>query len=119
MQKTNDYRCAFGNELFSVRKKIGITQEQLSEKLNVNVRTIQKIEHFEANPTLQTVYALIRGLKIDPYRCFYPEVQNETSSIQEMMLLLSDCTEDEIASLIPVVSTILSVMRSEKFKKIE
>ena len=47
------------------RKLKGFTQDQLSEKTTVCVRTIQRIEKGEVQPHLQTVKLLAVGLDIE------------------------------------------------------
>jgi len=47
------------------RKLKGFTQEELSEKTTVGVRTIQRIEKGEVQPHLQTVKLLAVGLDIE------------------------------------------------------
>lgn len=47
------------------RKLKGFTQDQLSEKTTVGVRTIQRIEKGEVQPHLQTVKLLAVGLEIE------------------------------------------------------
>lgn len=47
------------------RKLKGLTQDQLSEKTTVGVRTIQRIEKGEVQPHLQTVKLLAVGLEIE------------------------------------------------------
>ncbi|WP_461589299.1 DUF4870 domain-containing protein [Winogradskyella sp.] len=47
------------------RKLKGYTQDELSEKTTVGVRTIQRIEKGEVNPHLQTVKLLAEGLDIE------------------------------------------------------
>jgi uncharacterized Tic20 family protein len=47
------------------RKLKGFTQDQLSEKTTVGVRTIQRIEKGEVQPHLQTVKLLAVGLDIE------------------------------------------------------
>ena len=47
------------------RKLKGFTQDQLSEKTTVGVRTIQRIEKGDVQPHLQTVKLLAVGLDIE------------------------------------------------------
>ena len=69
------------------RKLKGYTQEQLSEKTQVTVRTIQRIEKGEVNPQLQTVKLLATALNIEVDDLLILENPKE-ESIQEKWLLL-------------------------------
>lgn len=46
---------SIGKKLVYQRKLKGYTQENLSEKTQVTIRTIQRIEKGEVNPHLQTI----------------------------------------------------------------
>ena len=46
------------------RKLKGYTQESLSDKTNVGIRTIQRIEKGEVDPHMQTIKLLAEGLEI-------------------------------------------------------
>lgn len=55
---------SIANNLVYQRKLKGYTQEELSEKSQVTVRTIQRIEKGDVNPHLQTVKLLATALEI-------------------------------------------------------
>ncbi|MCC5938625.1 MAG: helix-turn-helix transcriptional regulator [Lunatimonas sp.] len=48
------------------RKGKGMTQEELVERCNINVRTIQRIEAGEVTPRPYTVKAILEALEVDP-----------------------------------------------------
>lgn len=54
-----------GNNLVYQRKLKGYTQQELSDKTQVTVRTIQRIEKGDVNPHLQTVKLLAGALDIE------------------------------------------------------
>lgn len=56
---------SIGKNLIYQRKLKGYSQEELSEKTQVTVRTIQRIEKDEVNPHLQTVKLLAAALSIN------------------------------------------------------
>lgn len=51
-----------GRKISELRKAKGLTQEELVEKCNLNVRTIQRIEAGEVSPRSYTVKALFEAL---------------------------------------------------------
>lgn len=55
---------SLGKNLVYQRKLKGYTQEKLSDKTGVTVRTIQRIEKDEVNPHLETIHMLAEGLEI-------------------------------------------------------
>ncbi|WP_280646982.1 MULTISPECIES: helix-turn-helix transcriptional regulator [unclassified Dysgonomonas] len=54
-----------GQKIVALRKKKGLTQEELVEKCNINVRTLQRIESGEVNPRSFTVKIIFNALDYD------------------------------------------------------
>ncbi|MGG5485381.1 DUF4870 domain-containing protein [Gaetbulibacter sp. PBL-D1] len=70
------------------RKLKGYTQEQLSDKTTVTVRTIQRIEKGDVQPHLQTVKLLAAGLEIEIDELLILEDPKEEVIQRKWMLLL-------------------------------
>jgi len=70
------------------RKLKGITQEELSDKTTVGVRTIQRIEKGEVQPHLQTVKLLAVGLDIEVNDLIVLDNPKEETIKRKWMLLL-------------------------------
>lgn len=70
------------------RKLKGYTQDQLSEKTTVGVRTIQRIEKGEVQPHLQTVKLLAVGLDIEVDDLIVLDNPKEETIQRKWMLLL-------------------------------
>lgn len=103
----------FGDTVRAARIERGYTQKQLAEKIDVDERTISSIEKYEANTTMEILYPLIRVLKIDPREIFIPELGRESKAHYQLRLLLDNCNETEVAALLSVCETVLSVIRSK------
>jgi len=54
-----------GKRISELRKEKGLTQEELVEQCNINVRTIQRIEAGEVNPRSYTVKSILNVLGVD------------------------------------------------------
>lgn len=54
-----------GKRIIELRKKKGFTQEELVEKCNLNVRTLQRIESGEVNPRGYTIKIIYAALEYD------------------------------------------------------
>lgn len=61
---------AFAQQLKKVRKEIGITQTQLAFESGLSLSQIARIETAQINPTLSTIFAIIRALEISPCKMF-------------------------------------------------
>lgn len=56
---------ALGKRISELRKEKGLTQEELVEQCNINVRTIQRIEAGEVNPRSYTIKAILEVLGVN------------------------------------------------------
>ncbi len=54
-----------GKKIIELRKNKGLTQEELVEKCNLNVRTLQRIESGEVNPRDYTKKSIFAALDYD------------------------------------------------------
>ena len=114
-----DYAHTLGDAIKRARGKLGLTQSEVADAANIDVRTVLNIENYKGNPKMEVLYPLIRVLKIDAKEIFYPEMQRETPALRQLRLLIEDCTEDEAASIIPIFNSILSVLRERNATQIE
>lgn len=56
-----------GKKIVELRKAKGLTQEELVEKCNINVRTLQRIETGEATPRSYTIKIIFAALDYNIY----------------------------------------------------
>lgn len=115
----HDYSRSLGVAVRKARKDLELTQVKLAEMTGIDSRTIIKIEGCEGNPMLENLYPLIRVLKIDPWEVFYPELQQRDAAFRQLQLLLKECSDEEIASLLPICQVALSVLKSKDAIQIE
>jgi transcriptional regulator with XRE-family HTH domain len=54
-----------GEKILEIRKSKGLTQEYLSEKAKINLRTLQRIENDETDPRGHTLHALCEVLEVN------------------------------------------------------
>ena len=76
------------DNLIYQRKLKGYTQEDLSDKTTVAVRTIQRIEKGDVKPHLQTIKLLAAGLNVDVENLIVLDNPNEEVVKRKWMLLL-------------------------------
>ena len=108
----SEYSRPLGDTVKKARKKMGLTQNQVAVLTNSDERTIMNIEKYKANTTMEVLYPLIRTLRIDPRDIFCPEMDRESPAYYPLQLLINDCSEEEVAALIPVCQAVLSALRA-------
>lgn len=99
------------------RTELGLSQERLAEILNLDTRTILNIEAGRGNPKFEKLHPLITYLKIPADKIFYPDSLNQAPSLQKLLTLLNDCTEQEAADLLPMVRYLLDLLRKQEKPK--
>lgn len=93
MGKKNDQLTGrLGGILRILREEKGLTREWVSEHSNTGLRHLAAIELGEKNPSVDTLYRLVRCIGVPSDRIFYPELSIRDNQIEEIMRLLAVCT---------------------------
>lgn len=72
-----------GKRILELRKSKGFTQEELVDKCNINVRTIQRIEAGEVSPRNFTIKTILEVLGVDADAFFEPSVHENVTFSKE------------------------------------
>ena len=98
-------QSVFVQNLRKYRRKSGLTQEQLAEKVNVSTHHIGMIELSRNNPTLDLVERIAKALNIKTYELFIdplsPNVEFERLRLEikeDIRQLLDETLEKAFAS---------------------
>ncbi len=113
-----DYAYALGDVVKRARGKSGLTQREVANKIDKDVRTVLNIENYKGNPKLEVLYPLIRVLNIDAREIFYPNMLRESPELRQLRLLVDDCNEEEAAAMVPIVQSILAALRKNNAEQI-
>lgn len=114
-----EFSHPLGDTVKRARGEQELTQRQVADKIDVDVRTILNIENYKGNPKMTVLFPLIRALKIDSREIFNPEMQRESPAIRQLRFIIEDCNEQEAEALIPVIESVLSVIRQNGTVKIK
>ena len=96
-----DFSYPLGNAVKSTRYQRGLTQLQVADMADI------------ANPKMEVLYPLVRALRIDARTIFTPELQRESPALQQLRLMVEECSEQEAEALIPVMESVLSALRAK------
>ena len=77
-----------GAILRELREEKGLTREELAERSETGLRHVAAIELGEKNPSVDTLYRLIRGIEVSSDRVFYPEQES-------IIHLISTCSPEQ------------------------
>ena len=97
-----------GKRVRELRKKRGLTQEQLAEKANVDVKFLGNIERGTENPTVGTLQKLAGALAVKAHQIlsFEHEIQGERLLRRRITQILDKCDEKELHTIFKLVSAI-------------
>lgn len=108
-----EYSRSLGDAVKRARGASGLTQREVADKMDKDVRTVLNIENYKGNPKLEVLYPLVRALNMDSREIFYPNMQRESPALRKLRLLVEDCSEEEAVAMIPVFQSVLHAMRSK------
>ena len=114
-----EYSRPLGDTIKRARGKLGLTQNEVADAADIDVRTVLNIENYKGNPKMEVLYPLVRVLKIDAREIFNPEMCREAPALRQLRLLIEDCSEEEAAAIIPVFQAALSALRNQNATPIE
>ena len=108
-----DYSRQLGDVVRSARMQLGLTQTEVAESIDVDVRTVLNIENYKGNPKMEILYPLVRILEIDSREIFHPEMSRETPALRQLRVLIEECSEDEAETIIPIIKVVLNALRTK------
>lgn len=74
--------------IIEIRKRKGLTQDQLADEAGVNIRTIQRIEAGETEPRGYTLSAICKALDLNIEQVYVESENSETMSKNQKISLL-------------------------------
>lgn len=102
-----DIKKMIGARIKEIRTKKGFTQDQLSEKMEINSKYLSSIERGKENPTLNTLIKLSKSLEVDLGEIFSFVQIEDPSQRKSLIISLLDKADSEQMKL---AFRLLSVM---------
>ena len=116
MAKSKKIDKDMGFRLKKARLDQKLTYDELSEKSGVSSRYIKEIENHGNVPSLEKLGQLIRALHISADPFFYPAALNDNLDYQRLLVYLSECTDDQIATILALVEAYLRTYKQNSRK---
>ena len=96
---------ALGAKIIELRKQKGFTQEELVERCNLNVRTLQRIESGEVSPRSYTIKTLLSALDYD-----YEELYATTKENSGADIIVNSETEAKSIRTLLIAASIFGIL---------
>ena len=58
----HDYSHPLGDAVKRARGRLDLTQSEVADLADIDVRTVLNIENYKGNPKMEVLYPLIRGM---------------------------------------------------------
>lgn len=101
-----------GINLFSVRKKCGLTQSEVAEAAGLSDRTYADIERGTVNMRVETLLKICRALDITPNDVLTKEEKNESEKRESLLLEeLSLCNKRDKQTAFALLEVYLSSVK--------
>ena len=88
-----------GQLVRQAREERGYSQQYVADEIEIDVRTLKKIEEGKTDPDYRTIYKLIRLLYISPKIMFYAEQSSTGLEMDSEYRRLLRFTPDQIAMI--------------------
>lgn len=85
----------FGRRIRELRKKVGLTQEELSCKVDVDSKSISRIETGKFLPSLDLLYRLSKVFNVEYYEMLMFEHHKDTIDLRKECFELVNSLPDE------------------------
>ena len=97
-----------GARIKEIRTKKSLTQEQLSEKMEINPKYLSSIERGNENPTLNTLIKLSESLEVD-LGAIFSHIQIEDPRERKALItsLLDQADDEQLKLVSKILSAIL------------
>lgn len=103
-----DIKQMIGIRIKKIRTKRGITQEQLSERININSKYLSSIERGKENPTLDILIKIAESLNVsldDIFNLIQIEDPDQRKSL--VMSLLDEADDEQLKLAFKILSAII------------
>ncbi len=100
-----------GNKLFSIRKRIGMTQAEVAEAAGLSTRTYADIERGSVNMRIETVLKICNVLHITPDEIFTTDNSAVSVRQQELWDRLNVCAPKDKETALKLLSVFLESLK--------
>lgn len=104
-----------GSEVRAARKRQGLTQEALAERIGVVPETVSHIERGNRRPSLEAVFAIAKALPVDFSRVFDSVTDGRVTSPKranaeaELMQTIPELTDKEVQALVEFSASLIAM----------
>lgn len=100
-----------GNKLYSIRKRMGLTQSDVAEAAELSSRTYADIERGSVNMRIETVLRICNALHITPDEILTTDNSSVASKQEELWERLNACSPKDKETALNILSVYLESLK--------
>lgn len=100
-----------GNRLYSIRKRMGLTQAEVAEAAELSTRTYADIERGSVNMRIETVLKICNVLHITPDEILTTDDSSISAKQQELWERLNSCSPPNRETALKLLSVFLESLK--------
>ena len=102
---------AIGEKLFSIRKRMGLTQAEVAEAAELSTRTYADIERGSVNMRIETVLRICNVFHITPDEILTTDDSSISAKQQELWDRLNSCSPKDKETALKLLSVYLESLK--------
>lgn len=104
----------FGQRVKRLRARLGLTQDQLAERIHISPKYLSNIERGKENPTLDTLLRMAKSLKVEPWEMFFVELEslNHQALKKKVSQLLEETNEEKLRLIVQLLQAVLHATKN-------
>lgn len=100
-----------GNKLYTIRKKMGLTQAEVAEQADLSTRTYADIERGSVNMRIETVLRICKALQITPDEILTADDSEISAVEQDLWNKLHTCSPKNKETALKLLSVYLESLK--------
>ena len=96
-----------GNKLLSIRKRMGMTQAEVTEAADISDRAYAEIERGSVNMRIETILRICNVLHITPDELFTKDTPSLLSQQEELWIRLNACNPKDKETALQLLTVFL------------
>jgi len=98
------------------RKRVGLTQAQLAERIDRQPGAVKNIENGKAGPTFETIVRLTQALDVEPRELFeigtFAAREGRSDALVEIVQILTALPEAELEAIKELIKSAIAYRRA-------
>jgi len=104
MAVSKDLKIHIGQRIKFFRKKMSLSQEQLAEMVNMETKSLSRIESGHNYPMYENLMLISSALGVEPWQLYYKENSKDIDTMKEAIISALNSDKDKIVALYQYLS---------------